>query len=63
MTVAEAKILQRIDLIADKDVRAMMKVCQGSKKHPLDCITDGGLELLVAYILKLESVEGKTKSR
>lgn len=55
MTVAEAKILQRIDLIADPDVRAMMKVCQGSKKYPLDCIVDGGLEVLIAYILKLEA--------
>ena len=54
MTVAEAKILQRIDFIKDKNVRTMMKICQSSRKYPLDCIVDGGLEILVDYILELE---------
>jgi hypothetical protein len=54
MTPAEEKIHAKIARIKDKDIRTIMGICHASKKYPLDCIVDGGLDLLVDYILGLE---------
>lgn len=54
MTVYEQKISEMIAKIRNENVRSMMKTSQEHRKYPLDCINDGGLEILVKYILELE---------
>lgn len=42
--------------IKSPEIRTMLGICENSRKYPKDCITDGGLEVLVGYILKLEKI-------
>ena len=54
-----AYILDSIEKIRNQKIVTMLKICQGSRKYPLDCVTDGGLQLLINYILELEKAGGQ----
>jgi hypothetical protein len=50
MTVLESLLEE----IKDDDIRTILSISSKNRKYPKDCITDGGLEKLVRYILALE---------
>lgn len=54
MKTAEQRLADRIAEIKDPDIRAILSISETSRKYPKDCIADGGLERLVAAILRLE---------
>ena len=45
------KLLVRIQ---DPKVEQILRITQKHRKYPLDCLTDGALEIVVKYIVELE---------
>jgi hypothetical protein len=45
------KLLSRVQ---DPKVEQVLRITQKNRKYPLDCVTDGALEIVVKYIVELE---------
>lgn len=53
------KLLARIQ--APK-VEQILRITQKNRKYPLDCVTDGALEIVVKYIVDLEERRGSEEA-
>jgi hypothetical protein len=42
--------------IKDENARACLTIASARKAYPRDCVTDGALEKLAAYIVSLERI-------
>jgi hypothetical protein len=58
MSIADDKLAAMIAQVKNRDIRTVLGLSEKHRKYPLDCVNDGGLELLVKYILALETTSG-----
>ena len=49
--------------IKNPKIKAMLLICQKNRKYPLDCLTDGALQILTDYISSLEDEAQSLKKK